>query len=34
MAQENLGGNISLADFITLKEAMVVIRSNYLHLLI
>ena len=32
MAQDNLG-DISLADFISLKEAMVVTRSNYLHLL-
>jgi hypothetical protein len=29
-----LGGDLSLADFITLEEAMVVTRSNYLHLLI
>jgi hypothetical protein len=34
MAQDNLGGDISLADFITLKEAMVVTISNYLHLLL
>jgi hypothetical protein len=33
MAQDNLGGDLSLADFITLKEAMVPTRSNYLHLL-
>ena len=33
MAQNNLGGDLSLVDFITLKEAMVVTRSNYLHLL-
>jgi hypothetical protein len=33
MAQDNLGGDLSLVDFITLKEAMVVTRSNYLHLL-
>jgi hypothetical protein len=28
-----LGGDFFLVDFITLREAMVVIRSNYLHLL-
>ena len=33
MAQDNLGGDLYLADFISLKEAMVVTRSNYLHLL-
>ena len=33
MAHDNLGGDLSLVDFITLKEAMVVTRSNYLHLL-
>jgi hypothetical protein len=33
MVQDNLGGDLSLVDFITLKEAMVVTRSNYLHLL-
>ena len=33
MAQDNLGRDLSLVDFITLKEAMVVTRSNYLHLL-
>jgi hypothetical protein len=33
MVQDILGGDLSLVDFITLKEAMVVTRSNYLHLL-
>jgi hypothetical protein len=33
MAQDSLGGDLSLAGFISLKEAMVVTRSNYLHLL-
>jgi hypothetical protein len=34
MVQEILGGYISLMDFITLKEAMVVTRCNYPHLLV
>jgi hypothetical protein len=34
MAQDSLGGDLFVVDFITLKEAMVVTRSNYLHLLV
>jgi hypothetical protein len=33
MAQDSVGVDLSVTDFITLKEAMVVTRSNYLHLL-